>query len=139
MLVEDGPFAGWHQSENDPFEDVNGPLYYREDADGRWRCAFRAEQRHCNGMGSVHGGMLMTFADFAMFHIARPQLEGIAAVTVSMNTELTAAAEEGELIEATGDVLHETGRMLFVRGIVFTGERNLLAFSGVLRKFRPKT
>jgi len=138
MRVHDGPFAGWEQSEGDPFEDVNGPFYYRRDDDGRYRCAFRAERRHCNGMGPVHGGQLMAFADFAMFHIARPQLEGIDAVTVTLDSELTSPAEAGELIEATGEVLHETARMVFVRGTVFTGERTLLAFQGVLKKLRPR-
>ena len=42
-----------------------GPLYRRHGADGQLSLGFRVEERHTNGMGNAHGGMLMTFADMA--------------------------------------------------------------------------
>lgn len=125
---------------HDPFEDQIGPLYFKEQDDGSYRCAFIADERHVNGGGFMHGGMLMTFADFALFVIARPALlpEGVHAVTVSFSSDFTSSAHPGEFVEATGDIVHETRGMIFVRGTIFTGDRTLMRFSGVIKKIRPK-
>ena len=57
----------------DPAEDHIGPFYFRKaDETDPARIihydyfAFRIESRHCNEMDSAHGGVLMTFADFAL-------------------------------------------------------------------------
>ena len=120
----------------DAFEDYVGPLYYKEADDGEVRCAFVAADKHVNGQSVLHGGMLMTFADFALFLVARKALGGQRAVTVSFSSDFTAGIGEGELIEATGEVVHETGGLLFMRGRVFCEETTLLRFSAVLKKLR---
>ena len=100
------------------------------------RCAFVVEGKHVNGQKALHGGMLMTFADYALFLLARKALGNQRAVTVSFSSEFTAAVGEGEFIEATGEVVHETGGLLFVRGKVFCEDTVLLNFSAVLKKLR---
>lgn len=130
-------YKTWEEG-HDPFEDFVGPLYFQEDEEGR-RCAFVADERHVNGGGFMHGGMLMSFADFALFVIARSNLEeGIHAVTVSFNADFTSSVYPGDFVEATGEVIHETGSMIFIRGTVFVGERTVLRFSGVIKKIRPR-
>ena len=120
----------------DAFEDYVGPLYYKEADDGEIRCAFVAADNHVNGQSVLHGGMLMTFADYAVFLFARKALGNQRAVTVSFSSDFTAAVGEGEFIEATGEVVHETGGLLFMRGRVFCEETTLLRFSAVLKKLR---
>ena len=44
----------------------------------------------------------------------------------------------GELIEATGQVTKAGKSLIFVRGQINTGERLLMTFSGVIRKFTPR-
>lgn len=122
----------------DPFEEQSGPFYFKQEDDGAYRCAFIAEAKHMNGQGNMHGGALMTFADYAMFVVARPAIENAPAVTVSCNSEFTSAASIGDFIEATGEIVHETGSMVFVRGKISTSGRALLNFSGVLKKLRPR-
>ncbi|MEO1189218.1 MAG: PaaI family thioesterase, partial [Pseudomonadota bacterium] len=69
--ITDGEFAGWHTWPGEPFEhDTAGPFYMRQDEDGGMVAAFRAERKHMNAGGVVHGGALMTFADFALFALA---------------------------------------------------------------------
>jgi acyl-coenzyme A thioesterase PaaI-like protein len=46
--------------------------------DGQIRCAFRVEKIHLNGMGNVHGGAFMAFADYCLFATAAPLLQGPA-------------------------------------------------------------
>jgi len=122
----------------DPFEEQSGPYYFKQQDDGSYRCAFIAEAKHMNGQGNMHGGAMMTFADYAMFVVAKPAIDGIPSVTVTCNSEFASAAAIGDFVEATGEIMHETGSMVFVRGKIFVGARTLLNFSGVLKKLRPR-
>jgi acyl-coenzyme A thioesterase PaaI-like protein len=104
------------------------------------RCAFRVEKKHLNGASNVHGGAFMSFADYCLFAIASKVLEG-PAVTVSFGCEFLDAAREGELIEATGEIMRAGGSMIFMRGLLKSGERSLFTFSGTIKrvKRRPST
>jgi acyl-coenzyme A thioesterase PaaI-like protein len=66
----------------DNFEVNNGPFWHREE-NGRVRCVFRVEQKHINGGGAVHGGCLMTFADYCLFAIGNTVLKQDRGVTLS--------------------------------------------------------
>ena len=136
--IEDGPWAGWRLWSTDAFELHAGPFYSRQDADGRVVCAFRAEKKHMNGGGFMHGGCLMTFADYALFAIAGEALAGGGSVTASLSGEFLDSAAEGEFIEATGDVTREGGSLVFIRGMVSTAGRPLLTFSGIVKKVRRR-
>ena len=48
-----------------PFLEYVGPIHVHEDGD-ELRLGLRAEERHANHRGTVQGGMLSTFADFAL-------------------------------------------------------------------------
>lgn len=131
-LVEDG-YQTWGSV--DPFEDLIGPFFYKKMEDGSYRSAFVSEDRHLNGGGMLHGGLLMSFADFALFVIAKDHLENMA-VTVGFNSEFVSAGKRDALIEASGEVTKATGSLLFVRGKIFSGDQTILTFSGILKKIR---
>lgn len=134
--VAEGEFAGWQTYDlRDTFDQVVGPFYFRPDPDGRMRCAFRAEQKHMNAGGRMHGGCLMTFADIALFQTAYQEMEGASGVTVQLDSTFIDAARVGDLVEATGEVVRAGKSLIFVRGQIVTGERTLMTFSGVIRKF----
>lgn len=82
----------------------------------------------------MHGGCMLTFADFALFSIAHEDLKDSHAVTVSLNGEFVGPAHEGDLVEATGEVVKAGKSMIFIRGLVSTGDSPMLAFSGVIKK-----
>jgi hypothetical protein len=74
-LVTEGEWAGWRTwAGMDAFEDQTGPFYFKED-NGVVRSAFRAEARHMNGGGFMHGGCMMTFADYSLFSISWAHLK----------------------------------------------------------------
>lgn len=117
----------------DPFEELAGPFFFASNEDGTYKAAFHAEDRHCNGSGPLHGGLLMTFADYALFAIARDELQG-RCVTIAFNSEFVSAGFSGELIEAKGEIVRATKSLLFVRGEVFTSDRTIMTFSGILKR-----
>lgn len=138
-LVETGDWAGWRTwSGLDPFEDQSGPFYFQEDESGRVTTAFRAEKKHMNGGGFMHGGCMMTFADFSLFAIAWKELADSRAVTVSLNGEFVGPARPGDLVSATGEVVRAGGSLLFIRGLIATGSSPMLNFSGVIKKIRSR-
>ena len=133
QLVTQGEWVGWRHWSGDPFETQSGPYYFRE-VGGRIVCAFRAERKHMNGGGFMHGGCQLTFADFALFALADGHLKDGHAVTVSLNGEFVGTAHEGDLIEATGEVIKAGKSMIFVRGVIATGGSPMMSFSGVIKK-----
>ena len=137
ITVQDGEFAGWQTYDlKDTFDQVVGPFYFRPDADGRMRCAFRAEQKHMNAGHRMHGGCLMTFADIALFQAAYQQMEGSHGVTVQLDSTFVDAVRVGELVEATGEVVRAGGSLIFVRGQIAVGSRTVMTFSGVIKRWK---
>ena len=131
VTVSEGEFAGWqHYDLQGTFDQVVGPFYFKPDPDGRMRCAFRDR---------MHGGCLMTFADIALFQTAYQEMEGKSGVTIQLDSTFIDGAYVGELIEATGEVVRAGGSLIFVRGQITTGERTLMTYSGVIRKFTDRS
>jgi acyl-coenzyme A thioesterase PaaI-like protein len=138
-VATEGEFRGWRTWTRDNFETHNGPFWHRTEDDGSIRCAFRVEKKHLNGSAkNVHGGAFMSFADYCLFAIASTVLEG-PAVTVSFGCEFLDAAQEGELIEGSGEVTRAGGSMIFLRGLLKSGERPLFAFSGTIKRVKLRT
>ena len=139
ITITEGEFAGWQTYDlHDTFDTVVGPFYGKPDPDGHMRCAFRAEQKHMNSGHRMHGGCLMTFADIALFQTAYQEMEGKNGVTVQLDSTLIDGAYVGELVEATGEVVRAGKSLIFVRGQISTGERILMTYSGVIRKFTKR-
>ena len=130
-----GEFKGWRTWRRDNFETHNGPFWHRIDEDGRVACAFRVEQKHLNGMGNVHGGAFMAFADYCLFAMASTVLQG-PGVTVSFGCEFLDAAREGELVEGSGEIMRAGGSMIFLRGLLKTAARPLFTFSGTIKRVK---
>jgi acyl-coenzyme A thioesterase PaaI-like protein len=95
-----------------------------------------------NGGGFMHGGCMMTFADFALFVIARQAILGSPTVTATFNCELVGTAREGDLVECTGEVVKGGRSMVFVRGLIANasaGGEPMASFSSVLKKTPRKS
>jgi acyl-coenzyme A thioesterase PaaI-like protein len=131
----EGEFRGWRTWSRDNFETHIGPFYHRMDEQGRIHCAFRVANKHLNGLRNVHGGCFMAFADYCLFAMAAPVLQG-PGVTVSFACEFLDAAREGELVEASCEIMRAGGSMIFLRGVLRSGERPLFTFSGTLKRIK---
>ncbi|HCK85406.1 MAG TPA: thioesterase [Hyphomonadaceae bacterium] len=135
VILADGPFAGWTTWSKgaDPYETAIGPFCFRVEA-GKVRCAFQPRRDHLNNSGAIHGGALMSFADFALFAIAHNALAGASAVTITCNCEFLSAGGLDRMVEAEGEVLRAGRSLIFARGLIRQNEIPLLAFSGTLKK-----
>lgn len=135
QLITDGEWAGWRYfGVADPFEALTGPYYYRVDAEGRMRCGFLAEPKHMNGAGFMHGGCIMTFADFALFMIAEHHVPGVRGVTATLNGEFSGSVRPGDLVEASGEVTKAGRSLIFARGLITTRGEPVMSFSGLIKR-----
>lgn len=137
--ITEGEWAGWQQwSGSDPFEDHAGPFYAKMDG-GEIVCGFMPEAKNCNGGGNIHGGALMTFADFSLFMLARDgDGEGVHGVTVTMNSEFIDGAIPGRLLTARGGPTRTGKSLIFVRGMIYDEDRPVLSFSGTIKRLKRK-
>ena len=134
--VTEGEWTGWLKwMPGDPFEDHVGPFYARRESEGML-CAFRPQSHNCNGGGTIHGGTLMTFADYALFMIAGQSGEMMHGVTVTMNSEFVGPARPGEMLTARGEVVRAGKSLVFVRGMISGEAGAVLAFSGTIKRIR---
>ena len=96
--------------------------------------------QHSNMRDNMHGGALLGFMDVALFAAARGfgVLQAGGAVTLDLSAQFIGGAQIGVPVEAHVELLRETNRMLFLRGlIVQQGEPTIASFTGTLRKSTP--
>lgn len=109
-----------------PAIELIGPLYSRgEGAD--LVIGLRAERKHCNMRGTVHGGMLATLADITLgYSLAFSTEPPTAAVTANLSLDFAGAAKEGDWLEASVD-FQKLGSRLAFGNCYITVEGNRIA------------
>lgn len=137
---EDDPDAPgwkrWELSNTALFNNFLGPIRVRLDGEVA-RVRMLPEARHANLRGDMHGGALLGFLDVSLFAAARAfgVLDVGPAATVELSTQFIGGARTGEPVEARVELLRETGRFLFLRGVVVQADAPVIAsFSGLVRK-----
>lgn len=123
----------------DRAEDHIGPFFYLPVAPGRVETRCRVQSHHVNTYGSVHGGVLMAFADYTLC-LAGIESEADHVVTVSATCDFVAGAREGELLLGEGEATRVAGSLAFTRAVLSV-ERDgrkvvLMTASGVLKRLR---
>ena len=133
----------WAASDPTRFNSLLGELSVKLEGEIA-RVRMTPERRHSNLRDHVHGGALLGFIDMAMFAACRGfgVTTAGSAVTLDLSTQFIGGGVIDRPIEAQVELLRETGRMLFVRGIVVQpeadgSENRIAAFSGTLRKSTP--
>ncbi len=146
-LIIEGPYRGWnrwHASNEGRFTDHLGEIYYRDGAypDGSGVvCAMETARHHSNGLGFLHGGLLMAFVDVALFTVIRHQLSREkGAVTLQASTDFIGAGTVGKPLEGRGHVVKESGKLIWVAGTLTQddGAHLVAQWHGILRKIIRK-
>ncbi len=117
-----------------PAEDSIGPFYYSKTGRGLVM-GFRAREENCNGIGTVHGGVLMCFADYVVTMLALSGVQENCA-TISFTSDFLSGARLGDWIEGGGEVVRRSGSMTFVSGRLSVAGDVVLTFQAVLRRLK---
>ena len=114
-----------------PFLDLLGPLYNKK-TDQTLVIAFRAEQKHCNARGTVHGGVFSSIADVALgYNAAFNSAEPVPMVTASLTIDYVGTAKLGDWIEAVTDVQKVGRSMAFANCYFIVNDKRIARASGV--------
>lgn len=96
-----------------PFLEHIGPVLVREDGD-ELVFGVRAEERHANHRGTVQGGFLSTFADFALGRAIEADADDDQdRATVSLTVDFLKPASPGDWIESRTRVDRVGGTLSF--------------------------
>ena len=120
----------WQPRLTNDFAYFVGPVLERLE-DGKRAFAFRANQRHANDRGVVHGGMLVTFADQAFGEMVLDSVGRKLCATIQLNTHFIAAVQIGDFVEGRAEMVRVTRSLVFVRGMLAVGDRTVAAIDGI--------
>jgi uncharacterized protein (TIGR00369 family) len=115
---------------------VMGKMLVRSEGETRARVRMFPEHRHTNLMDNVHGGIILSLIDVAIFAGSRMfgLIEAGTAVTLDMTTQFIGGARPAQPLDAEVDLLKETRRLLFLRGLVVQEGQMIASYTATIRK-----
>ena len=125
----------WALSDPTRFNSFLGPFLLKVEG-GTARVRMTPRHEHSNLSNHLHGGALLAFIDIALFAASRGfgLIEAGTAVTLDLSVQFIGGGKIGGAIEAQVEVLRETGRLLFLRGLVVQDDATIAGFSRTIRK-----
>ena len=126
---------GWRQMRGGAMPAGIG-LPWAKRTDGGWRYGLLTTPEHANPQGALHGGILMSFADHGLSLLAWEAANRAQCTTIQLNTHFLAVVRPGDFVELRGEVTRATSGLVFVRGKISVGERDVAAIDGIWRVFR---
>ncbi|MEL7044134.1 MAG: PaaI family thioesterase [Pseudomonadota bacterium] len=114
-----------------PYLELLGPIYNKKTREGLV-LGIRAEEKHCNARGTVHGGVFSSLADVALGYSAAFRGEDpVLMVTASLTIDYAGAASLGDWIEIHTDVQKVGSTLAFANCYFLVKERRIVRASGV--------
>lgn len=135
--IEDAPgWFVWDLADKTRYNSVvMGPMRVRREGDFV-RLRILPERHHTNLLDNIHGAITLGLIDISLFAAVRILLDGNAggAVTLDLNTQFIGGGDTERPLDAVVEVLRETRRLVFLRGLVMQDDHKVAAFSGTIRK-----
>lgn len=115
---------------------VLGKLLVRAESDRTARVRLTPARHHANRGGTFHGAMALALIDVAIFATgALIRGEHVAdGVTLDVSCQFIGAGSMSEPVDAVTEVLRETGRLVFMRGLIVQGDALVASYTGTVRK-----
>ena len=139
---EDPDHPGWFSwidLDPDSFAGQTGKLIFRPDGPGKGIVRMFPEARHLNLGGSLHGGMVMSFIDMALFGGGRcAGMSRAHYVTLDLTTKFMGRGEAGRPLDAHVELVRQTRSLAFLQGIVRQDGAACYSFSGTLKRLRER-
>lgn len=141
--LDDG-WLSWNLNDQTRFNAFIEPLSVRQEAptpDGRPRARVRMHptRKHSNLGDNVHGAVTLSLIDVALFAASHQfgSLNAGFSVTLDLGTQFIGGGRIDEPLDAVVEQVRETGRLIFLRGMIVQGANDghiVASFSGTIRK-----
>ena len=114
-----------------PVLDLIGPVYCRGKGP-ELVLGMRAQPKHCNARGTVHGGVLAMLADVALgYTMAFSSDPPASLATASLNLDFTGSAKPDDWLETRVDIQRQGSRLAFANCYIWVGSQRIVRASGV--------
>ncbi|MFT4044299.1 MAG: PaaI family thioesterase [Gordonia sp. (in: high G+C Gram-positive bacteria)] len=118
-------------SRSSPYLDLIGPLWSHRGDDGL-RFAFVIDERHLNGRGVAHGGVLAGLADVALGYAGALTHDPPAQlITATLTIDYVGTAAPGDVVVSTTDVQKIGRRLGFANCYLSVGDTRIVRASAV--------
>jgi len=134
-------WLNWKMSDDRRFNtQILGKTIVRLEAEGRARVRMFPMIRHSNLMNNIHGGATLAFIDVALFGAARVfgLIEAGTAVTLDLSVQFIGAGKIDVPLDAEVELLRQTRRFLFLRGLIVQDDGRIASFSGTIKRPSPR-
>ncbi len=114
-----------------PVLELIGPMYSR--GEGAQRVlGLRAEAKHCNSRGTVHGGIFAILADVALgYTLAFASEPPSGLVTANLCLDYAGTAKVGDWLEAQVDIQKQGSRLSFANCFIVVAGQRIVRASAV--------
>ncbi|MFT7405184.1 PaaI family thioesterase [Zhongshania sp.] len=134
--IESSDWMAMPMPEGDSFDSLLDPYQFRKVAAGKAEALFETNTHSQNGQNGLHGGLLAARAEQVLYlplYVNR-SVALRRVVTIDMTLQYVAGGNVGLPILAEIELIQETGRMGFIRGVLKQEGRVLTSFTATLRK-----
>ena len=128
---------GWERLPTRQFSALIGETWMKGPPGARTVCLIPDERAQNDHMGIVHGGALMTFVDIALGVAVADELGGTFCVTAQLQYQFAAPTQPGQLITCLPELVRRTSQMVFVRGLVKSGDRIVGSADAIFKVLDP--
>lgn len=126
---------GWTPVTGGSFMRMVGPLW-RKGFGREVRFGLLPEAKHGNHRNIVHGGMLMTLADYGLGSYMAEIVGNQNQVTIQLDVQFNSPAILGEFLEVKTEMTRQTSQLFFLRGLIMSGERVVVSASGIWKSVK---
>lgn len=129
-------FQPWLVQDQGRFIRIYDSVRVRPEGPATVRVRVDVGHGEANIADNIHGGFILAFIDQAPFCAAflLGRLPAGGAVTIGASAAFIAPGRTDTPLDAVVEIIGETGRMLFVRGMMEQDGRNVASFEATLRK-----
>ena len=119
-----------------PFLDTNGPFYQRRSGD-ELIVGIRVLDKHVNGRGYAHAGILMTLADISIgYQAAFSEKPPLNLVTISLNNDFMSSAKLGDWLTSHIQISKKGENILYASATIMNGEEKVVRCTAIYRVLR---
>ena len=120
-----------------PFTSHNGPIYRKDDGE-TLEVGLHILDRHCNGLGFLHGGMISAFADGALAWSVWKATQRMS-VTMRLSIDFLETVRIGDWLVARPSHVKTDGDIVHVEADLIRNDQQLAAHAvGVFNLIRRK-
>jgi acyl-coenzyme A thioesterase 13 len=114
-----------------PIAELLGPFYCKGTG-YELSLGLRAQSKHMNLRGTVHGGVLAAIADMALgYTLVFSSDPPVGLVTANLSIDYAGTAKLGDWMETRTDVQRQGGRLSFANCYIHVGDKRIVRASAV--------